>query len=140
MIKTCPPPSFPVLPDPKKYPRNSSPKTLIRVAVKDEVWLLCVLTETVKQQENAGKKPQLFFYRDKQKNEVDIIWKKAQKLTEIEIKSSETFHKAFLKPVQKFRDIDHNHETQGIIIYSGQFEQVIDDIEVINYQHIGNID
>lgn len=113
---------------------------LNRHPLRGQIFENFVITELIKQQENLGKKPLLFFYRDKHQNEVDIIWQKGHKLIAIEIKSSQTFNLAFLKGVKKFRQLAIHHETQGIVLYSGKIEQVIDDIEVINYEHIDRLD
>ena len=56
-----------------------------------------VLLELKKHRFNQGLDPSLFYYRDMQKNEVDIIYKKGHELIPIEIKSSKTYHPEFIK-------------------------------------------
>ena len=54
-----------------------------------------IIVELYKFRNNAGKEPNLYYYRDSQKNEVDVIYKEANDLIPIEIKSSQTMHPDF---------------------------------------------
>ena len=47
-----------------------------------------VVTEIFKSYLNAGKRPPLYFYRDSNKKEIDLILEKDQTLTPVEIKKA----------------------------------------------------
>ena len=61
-----------------------------------------VVMDMIKNQTNNGRDPDIYFYRDNNQNEVDIILEQGGCLIPIEIKSSETFNKKFLKGIQYF--------------------------------------
>ncbi|PHQ78536.1 MAG: AAA family ATPase [Coxiella sp. (in: Bacteria)] len=113
---------------------------LERHPLRGEIFENLVLLELIKNDVNRGIEPRLFFYRDSQQNEVDIIKPKGNDLIAIEIKSSQTFNKGFLKPMGKFKALAKNRKVQGVIIYSGQQEQMINDVQLLNYQHTKKID
>jgi len=50
-----------------------------------------VILELMKARLNQGLEPQLYFYRDQQGNEVDVIYKSANVLIPVEIKAAQTF-------------------------------------------------
>jgi len=56
-----------------------------------------VVLELVKTRLNQGLDPNLYFFRDNHKNEVDLLYKKAHELIPIEIKSAKSFDRTFLK-------------------------------------------
>lgn len=68
-----------------------------------------VIEETVKRHLNAGRQPQLFFYRDDSKIEVDLVdMTDASALELVEIKSSATYRPAFA------RHLSHVGELLGV--------------------------
>lgn len=91
-----------------------------------------VIMDMVKTLYNQGLDPKLSFYRDSQGHEVDLVFEVGGQLTPIEIKSSETFHPRFLKNVVKLRSMLPNVQL-GYVIYSGDYEQRMDDIQLLNY-------
>ena len=62
-----------------------------------------VTLELMKSRLNQGLDPQLYYYRDVQKNEIDVIFKEGHFLVPIEIKASKTFHPEFLKNSSFFK-------------------------------------
>jgi len=68
-----------------------------------------------------GLDPDLYFYRDNHGNEVDIIYKKHNKLIPIEIKAARTYNSDFLKGIKYFHKISGSEEP-GYVIYSGDLE------------------
>lgn len=99
-----------------------------------------VLLELIKARVNAGIEPRVFYFRDKQQNEIDIIIQTGTGLDAIEVKSSQTFHPHFLKTVKKFNDIASKKLVRGYVVYCGEHQQMIDDIQVLNYHNILQID
>ena len=69
---------------------------------------------------NWGLSPNLYFYRDSNGLEVNVLFKQGPTLTSIEIKSSATFNKAFVKGLKNFQALT-KLSTKGYIIYSGEF-------------------
>lgn len=94
-----------------------------------------IILELKKYKLNQGLDPNLFYYRDIQKNEVDIIHKKGNTLIPIEIKSSKTFHANFLEKLVYFQTITKERSPIGYLIYGGDIEQGVYTNKVLNYKH-----
>jgi len=92
-----------------------------------------VLLELFKSRLNKGKDPQLYYYRDSQGNEVDLIFQSGHELIPIEIKSGQTFTKEFLKNLTFFEKLTSPRSPQGYLIYAGPHEQMIGTVQIINY-------
>ena len=58
-----------------------------------------VVLEFLKQRYNRGELANLFFYRDKSQREIDLLQEVETKFFAYEIKSAQTVHKDFLKPL-----------------------------------------
>lgn len=98
-----------------------------------------VVTELVKARFNQGLKHKLYYYRDVQKNEIDIIFEQNHILIPIEVKSSKTYHSEFLKNVQFFQSLVGSRAPNGYVVYAGQIEQKIQNIHLINYKRAKEI-
>lgn len=98
-----------------------------------------VILELLKGRLNQGRDPNLYYYRDVQKNEVDLIFKEGNTLIPIEIKSSRTFHSDFLKQLHFFQKLVGERAPKGYLVYAGDQTQRIHSIEVINYKQAGSI-
>ena len=98
-----------------------------------------VLLELMKSRLNRGLDPQLYYYRDAQQNEIDVIFKQGNQLIPIEIKASKTFTPEFLKKLHFFQDLTEGRSPAGYLIYAGDQEQKIHSIRLLNYKHVSQI-
>lgn len=98
-----------------------------------------VILECFKNQLNKGIEPSLFYYRDSNNNEIDLLFKSGSKLIPIEIKSAKTFNSEFLKNLKYFENISASRFSRGYLIYSGEQEQNIGNIQLLNYTNIHKI-
>ncbi len=98
-----------------------------------------IVMELIKSRFNRGLSHHLFFYRDQQQHEIDLVYKKADQLTPIEIKSSKTFTTKFLHGLDYFSSIFPKECERGYIVYAGNQEQKLGWRELINYQHVEKI-
>src|SRR5947208_2082473 len=94
-----------------------------------------VILELIKFRLNKGFDHQLYFFRDHHGNEVDIICKSANTLVPVEIKAGETFHREFLKGLNYFKNLVGDRCVEGFLIYSGDMEQTISNITLLNYRN-----
>lgn len=78
-----------------------------------------IVAELLKLRLNMGLDNNLFFYRDSQHNEVDVLVKKGNNYIPVEIKAAESYHTDFEKNIRKFRDATRQNN-QGFIIYGGK--------------------
>lgn len=108
---------------------------LSRDPLRGNLFENAVLLELKKHRLNQGLDPSLFYYRDVQKNEIDIVYKKGHSLIPIEIKSSKTYHPEFLQKLKFFQTITKERTSQSFLIYAGEAEQKIGSTEVLNFAH-----
>lgn len=84
----------------------TSPETLERGAMDGQFFETWVVSEIYKSYLNAGKRPPLYFYRDSNKKEIDVLIYQDGILTPVEIKKGSapknaTKNFSVLKPVEK---------------------------------------
>ena len=98
-----------------------------------------VVMEVVKHRLNQGREGGVYFYRDSNQNEVDILLKQEGELTAIEVKSSMTYATSFEKSLKKIDQWMEETVKQKVIVYNGDFENVAGDIKVVNYRNLGGL-
>ena len=86
-----------------------------------------------------GLDPQLYFYRDHQGHEVDLIYKTGNQLIPIEVKAGKTFNKEFLKHLRYFSALVGDRCPTGFVIYAGEKEARIDNFHLLNYSRASAI-
>ena len=97
-----------------------------------------VITEALKARYNQGEALNLYYYRTSKGNELDLIYKKGRELVPIEIKSSMTFHRDFIKGIIFFNGLSKS-TTKGFVIYSGELVYESADYNLINYINTASI-
>ena len=85
---------------------------------------------------NQGLDRALYFYRDAQGRELDLIYQKGSELVPFEIKSSQTFNPTFLKGLSFFKSLVGNRCQKGYLVYGGDLEQRIGEFNLVNYKNI----
>ena len=108
---------------------------LSRDPLRGNLFENAVYLELKKYQMNKGLNLQLFYYRDQQKNEVDFIFKRGSILVPIEVKSSRTYHPEFLQKLHFFCSLVKERSPTGFLVYSGDQEQKIGNIQLIHFKH-----
>jgi predicted AAA+ superfamily ATPase len=79
-----------------------------------------VIIEVCKRLLNSGEAPELYYYRDKQRREVDLIVSRNGKLTPVEIESATTFSLDFAKGILYFRETFAETKA-GVIVFNVDF-------------------
>lgn len=97
-----------------------------------------VVMECLKAQYNCGRTPDLYFFRDSNGNEIDILYQDGRELVAIEIKSSSTFSASQLKGLLKFQDLTTKLK-KSYLIYNGVEQKRSDGIHVIHYSRAETI-
>lgn len=93
-----------------------------------------VILELMKKEMNAGIIPSLYYWRDSNQNEVDLLQEKDGNLIAVEIKSSETYHSDFLKGLKTFQKTVP--ESKAKLIYAGNLNQERDGIQISNHRNL----
>lgn len=91
-------------------------------AAKGALFENLMVSELLKNRFNAGETDNLFYWRDKTGNEVDIIAENAEKLTAIELKAGETINNDFFKGLDYFSKLNIA-DIEKIVIYGGNQTQ-----------------
>ena len=118
-----------------------SPEQLARDKMRGSLFENLVVVEFIKKTLNKGRSCNLFFYRDSNQNEVDLIIKRGNELSCIEIKSSMTYHKDFEKVLNKIDNFVSADVTSKAIVYNGDLENKTGDIKLLNFKSLNaNID
>ncbi|MBT6177513.1 MAG: ATP-binding protein [Deltaproteobacteria bacterium] len=97
-----------------------------------------IVIECLKARYNQGKTSNLYFFRDSNGNEVDIIAQDGRELTAIEIKSSSTFHSSLLKNLRKARNLT-DKITHGYLVFNGESLELSDGNSLVNFREIGRV-
>jgi predicted AAA+ superfamily ATPase len=97
-----------------------------------------VTLEFLKSRFNAGKEPNIYFYRDKSQREVDIVQEFSAHYQAYEIKSAKAFHKDFLNNLQYLKSVLGNVLTTTQVIYDGETDINIPENGMINFRNILN--
>ena len=96
-----------------------------------------VVNEITKQKLNHGQNPQLYFYRDQQQHEVDILEEMPNgSLRAYEVKSAMTYRQEFFKQLAYIRKALGDKIIATQVIYDGDQENNQDFDGIINFRNI----
>lgn len=112
-----------------------SPKQLARDKMRGNIFENLVVMEAVKHRMNAGKEGGVFYYRDSNGNEVDIMIKEDGEMTALEVKSSMTYNTEFEKSLKKLPQWIKTPIRRRVVVYAGDFENNAGEIEIVNYRN-----
>ena len=116
-----------------------TPQQLDRDKMRGAIFENMIVMEAIKHRYNMGLEGGLFFYRDSNQNEVDLLIKQEGELTAIEVKSSMTYSSSFEKALTQIEGWIKTPISKKAIVYSGDFENTSGNINLINYRHISSI-
>jgi predicted AAA+ superfamily ATPase len=97
-----------------------------------------IIADVLKTVYNHGKRDCLYYHRNKNGLEVDLLLSNGRELTPIEIKSGATFDPSFSKNIKLFRKLSKDIK-DGFVIYGGDKSIKIEDTEFINFREISSI-
>lgn len=98
-----------------------------------------IITEAVKKRYNQGKEHNLFFYRDSNGVEVDLLIKNGSDFSAVEIKSSQTYHPEFEKGIRSLAILMKSRLKNKAILYAGDFENDRADVQLLNYKKMNTV-
>ena len=90
--------------------------------------------EALKHRFNAGRESNLFFYRDSNRNEIDLLLFTQQKIDGYEIKSSSTFHPDFTSKLAKMNEYVSGDIGRRAVIYNGTLENSQSEVQLLNWK------
>lgn len=96
-----------------------------------------MVLELLKQRLNNGQRSNLFFWRDRTGNEVDVLLEQSSQVIPVEIKTSSTFNGDYLKGIRFWNKL--NPETRkSYLIFTGK-TSAIDNTSILNWKEITGI-
>ncbi len=113
-----------------------SPEQLAFDKMRGHLFENLIVTEMLKHRLNAGKESNLYFYRDSNQNEIDIIVSNAETIDAVEVKSAMTFSPSFEKALRKVGDWVKAPIGNRTIVYAGSLENRDGDIRLLNYTNL----
>jgi hypothetical protein len=105
---------------------------LARDPLRGALYENLVILEVLKARLNRGMSPSLYFYRDTNGNEVDLIIRVGRKLVPVEIKSASTFTEDFLKGISRFRETVGVRANAGFVFYNGKDRFIVRGAGILN--------
>ena len=103
-------------------------KQLARDPLLGNLFENMVIMEAIKNRFNKGLDSNLYFFRDSNQNEVDLILKRGSDLIPIEIKASQRWNERFAKNIHKFNALSGG--AMGCVVYGGgqsfKFEKTVE--------------
>ncbi|MDA3849776.1 MAG: ATP-binding protein [Spirochaetaceae bacterium] len=94
-----------------------------------------VLSEALKSRYNLGKEGRMYFYRDNHQHEIDLLYPRGNHYIPMEIKSSRTYKKDFLRGIQYFQRLSQSQEP-GVLIYDGELELTTETADIKNFRRV----
>jgi len=103
------------------------------------------IMEALKYRYNQGKRNNIYFYRDSNGNEIDLLYVKGHDMLPIEIKSGQTVTSSYFSSLKKFYALFPDHlPWPGFLLYGGETEQPRQDFNVMPIfsfpQHLDRIE
>ena len=97
-----------------------------------------VVADVLKEIYNQGKTPGLYYFRNQNGLEVDLILSKGRNLLPMEIKSGATFDPSFAKNIKLFQKLSDDIKG-GYVIYGGDKRVKVENTEFVNFREISSI-
>lgn len=95
-----------------------------------------VVNEALKSRFNAGRNSNLYFYRDSNQNEIDLLMLESDGIKGMEVKSAMTFHRDFEKSLSRMTQWIQKPMKERAVVYAGDYENVAAEIKLLNYKHL----
>jgi len=97
-----------------------TPEQAGRDPLRGQLYENLIVADVMKNLCNAGRRAELYFYRDSHGNEVDLLIAQERRLIPVEIKSAKTFTPDFAKSIQRLRALAGERVGDGFVLYDGE--------------------
>ncbi|MCF7799889.1 ATP-binding protein [Candidatus Babeliales bacterium] len=98
-----------------------------------------IISDLFKQYYNLNQKPSLYFWRDHQGNEIDVILEQALNLIPIEIKAGKTINMDVFKHFLYLKNIENFPVNKKFVIYGGSENQDWPEAKVLGWKNFGTL-
>jgi len=91
--------------------------------LKGNIFESFVVSEFIKYRYNQGREPNVYFWRNKAGNEIDLLIEMADKLIPIEIKSGQTITSEYFKGLIYYNNLSRGSYKDSYVVYGGSEKQ-----------------
>ena len=96
-----------------------------------------IILELLKARFNNGQRSNLFYWRDRTGNEIDVLLDQSAQVVPIEIKTSATFTSDYVKGINYWKKINPNVK-KAFVVFTGKTAS-LDKISILNWKEIAFI-
>ena len=114
------------------------PEQITRDPLVGQIFENLVVIEYLKHRYNKGQMADLYYFRDSNGNEVDLLAQSGRTLQAIEIKSAATFKMAQLNGIRRFKDLT-KQVSSSYLVYSGKTHTLSDNTQAIHFKEVAAI-
>jgi len=111
------------------------PSQVARDPLVGQLFENLIVIECLKTRANQGRTPNLYFFRDSNGNEVDLLFESGRELVAIEVKASATYRPDLLKGLKRFKALAPNIKAT-FLIYAGTPFSFSDGITALSYDQV----
>ncbi|MDX8395542.1 MAG: ATP-binding protein [Mariprofundaceae bacterium] len=94
-----------------------------------------IVIELLKAQMNQGKLANLYYYRDSNGNEIDLLVQRERNLTAIEIKSGSTYHAGQFDPIDRIKQRT-DKIAHSVLIYNGESRELSGNRRMLSFNQV----
>ena len=97
----------------------NKPDELLVHSARGAIFESWVMAELYKRYYHAGKQPAMYYFRDSNGNEIDLLLDHGSKVLPIEMKSGQTINSEFFKGLEYWRKLTGLADSPSALIYGG---------------------
>ena len=116
-----------------------TPEQLRNHYLKGAIFESFVLSEIIKNRQNKGIDPNLFFWRDSHGNEIDVLIETEKETKAIEIKSGQTISLDYWKGLKFWHELTQNDPQNSMIVYGGNESQKRTGAKVFCWKEVSDL-
>lgn len=107
--------------------------------LRGNIFETCIIAELMKSRLNKGERTNLFFWRDSNGNEVDVLIDQGSGLVPVEIKSGKTITREAFTGLLKWCSLAGNLAVEPVLIYGGSDSYRQGGVKVVGWKEAGNV-
>lgn len=115
-----------------------SPEQLSTHVSRGAIFEGFVIAELKKCSLNKGERQPMYFWRDSNGTEIDLLLETDQGLAAIEIKSTSTFRSDLLKTLKKWPGISDQND-QRVLVYAGDDQPNVSGIKILSWTNLASL-
>ena len=119
-----------------------TPSQMLRDPLLGNVFENMVVLEALKESLNSTVAKNLYFFRNSNGLEIDLLEKQGESLSLFEIKSGKALDKKFIRSIKNFRmhyPDSQGNDVPGTVIYSGEDVPSFDGVSFVNYKKTASL-